>query len=98
VANDGFWCTTINLAIFALHHRITGEAWSRDLADMHASNTRMALASGDPAGYSTPKEMGECYSQAFHAAAWRAGVPSDGWEAPYPPLASAMPRSRRLGC
>jgi hypothetical protein len=82
VANDGFWGTTINLAIFALHHRITGEGWARDVADMHASNTRIALASGDPAGYSTPKEMGECYSQAFHAAAWRAGIPVDGWDVP----------------
>jgi hypothetical protein len=79
---DGFWSTTMLLPLFVLAGRITSDPWLFALADMHASNTRMAGADGNRAGFSTPKEMGETYSQAFHAAAWRAGVPLDGWDVP----------------
>ena len=79
---DAFWPTTMLLPVFVMAGRITGDPWFFALADMQASNTRMALADGSRAGYSTPKEAGETYFQAFHAAAWRAGVPPDGWDVP----------------
>lgn len=77
---DGFWGNTILLPLWATAYRLTGDTFYRNLIDLHASNTRLAIADGGRAGGSTFKEMGECYSFAFHAAAMRAGVPVGAWE------------------
>lgn len=79
-SGDGFWGNTILLPLYATAYALTGDPWYRDLLDLHASNTRMAVADGGRAGFSTFKELGECYSFAFHAAAYRAGVKLGEWE------------------
>src|SRR5262245_49197677 len=79
---SSFYTTGMLVPLFAYAWRATGDPLLLTLADAHATHEAWVYNTNlGSAGYGW-KQMGEVYHMAFHAAAWRAGVPVDGWTTP----------------
>ena len=79
---SSFYTTGMLVPLFTYAWRVTGEPKFLALADAHATNQAWLYDSNRGSAGFGWKQMGEVYHMAFPAAAWRAGVPFDGWVVP----------------
>jgi hypothetical protein len=81
-AATSFYTTGMLVPLWVYAWRVTGEPQFLALADAHATHQAWVYDSNLGSAGAGWKQLGEVYHMAFHAAAWRAGVPFDGWEVP----------------
>jgi hypothetical protein len=74
-----FYTTAMLVPLFTYAWRVTGDPQFLTLADAHATHEAWVYDSNRGSAGAGWKQMGEVYHMAFPAAAWRAGVPHDGW-------------------
>ena len=79
-AATSFYTTGMLVPLWVYAWRMTGEPRMLALADAHATHQAWVYDSNLGTAGNGWKQLGEVYHMAFHAAAWRAGVPFDGWE------------------
>jgi hypothetical protein len=77
-----FYTTAMLVPLWVYAWRVTGEPQFLALADAHATHQSFVYNNNRGSAGNGWKPMGELYHMAFHAAAWRAGVPYDGWVVP----------------
>ena len=77
-----FYTTAMLVPLWIYAWRVTGEPKFLALADDHATNQAWVYDSNRGSAGAGWKQLGEVYHMAYHAAAWRAGVPFDGWVTP----------------
>jgi hypothetical protein len=82
VAATSFYTTAMLVPLWVYAWRVTGDPQMLALADIHATNQAWVYNSNLGSAGNGWKQMGEVYHMAYHAAAWRAGVPFDGWTIP----------------
>ncbi len=78
-AATSFYTTAMLVPLWVYAWRVTGDQHMLVLADAHATNKAWVYDTNLGSAGVGWKQMGEVYHMAFPAAAWRAGVPFDGW-------------------
>ena len=78
--NDNFWTVTMLNAMNTYAWAKTGNPKYLDHADANATIEAFVYQTNLGTAGNSWKQIGEMYHMAFHAAAWRAGVPHDGWD------------------
>ena len=78
-AATSFYTTAMLVPLWVYAWRVSGEPQFLALADAHATHQAWVYDSNRGSAGVGWKQLGEVYHMAFHAAAWRAGVPFDGW-------------------
>ena len=78
-AATSFYTTAMLVPLWVYAWRVTGEPQFLSLADAHATHQAWVYDNNRGSAGAGWKQLGEVYHMAYHAAAWRAGVPFDGW-------------------
>jgi hypothetical protein len=78
-AATSFYTTGMLVPLWVYAWRVTGDPRMLALADAHATHQAWVYDSNQGSAGVGWKQLGEVYHMAYHAAAWRAGVPFDGW-------------------
>lgn len=80
--NDGQYSVCMNIPLFSWAYAKTGQQKYLDIIDAMSRQQAWSYGGSGSAGCDW-KAMPQFYGFLFHAAAWRFGVPHDGWELPH---------------